>query len=152
MWCYEILLIRLDTPNNKVIFLMWLYCALSWCSVLKKQSVYQMDTRWWRDMFPWGAGICLPGGPPPGGVWSQHLSLSHGLRAQLPLKLSLRGPRPQIGGGSSGTPMVGFSNEKLSGDRWRCLSGRLVRVPHLPQLPLPREQLSLQLDLDWDST
>lgn len=61
-------------------------------------------------------------------------------------------PTSPDGGGSSGTPVVGFSNQKLCGDHWRCLSGRLVRVPHLPQLPLPREQLSLQLDLDWDST
>lgn len=55
-----------------------------------------------------------------GQVWLQHSSLSQGLKAQVPLNRSLRGPSAQLGG-SSATLRMGFSNQELSKDHWRRL-------------------------------
>lgn len=102
--------------NNKVIFLMWLYCVLSRHLALCNNCLYKMNT---RD----GDRTCLWGRPPPRVcVWTQHLSLSHDLKAQVPLNPSLRGTCPQLVWGSSGTPRVAFSNQELSAGHWRWLS------------------------------
>lgn len=151
MWYYEVLLIRLYMLNNKVIFLMWLYCVLCWYAVLcNVLSRYKMNTRdGEREFSPelepafWvGHLLGYQCGP---NIWARiqvWRPSSHWI-------LSLRGPHPLAG--ILWDRRVGSSNQGPSGDHWRCLRRSCMEGLwgfHLSLHPLHLKQFNFQLVLD----